>query len=96
MAVPFVRGHRTVSPRTPRNIYMYRRHPAQCHGSRTNSQKTECFGVLPVRNMSLSQTPSRGHSAGAHYQIRGHMTTSNIIYLPGYVALSISVRLRTH
>ena len=29
--VSFVRGHRTVSPRTLRNIYVYTRHPAQCH-----------------------------------------------------------------
>ena len=32
MAVPFVRGNRIVSPRAPRNIWMYTRHPAQCHG----------------------------------------------------------------
>ena len=32
MAVPFVRGHRTVSPQTPRNTCVYTRHPAQCHG----------------------------------------------------------------
>ena len=31
-AVPFVRGHRTVSPRSPRNTCVYTRHPAQCHG----------------------------------------------------------------
>ena len=31
MAVPFVRGHRTVSPQTPRNACTYTRHPAQCH-----------------------------------------------------------------
>ena len=31
-AVPFVRGHWTVSPRTPRNTCVYTRHPAQCHG----------------------------------------------------------------
>ena len=28
----FVQGHRTVSPRTPRNICVYTRHPAQWHG----------------------------------------------------------------
>ena len=31
-AVPFVRGHWTVSPRTQRNTCVYTRHPASCHG----------------------------------------------------------------
>ena len=33
MAVPFVRGHRTVSPWTPRNTCVYTRHPTQCHAT---------------------------------------------------------------
>ena len=40
----------------------------------------------------------KSHSTGAHHKIRGHIicTTSNIIYLAGYVVFSISARLRTH
>ena len=30
-AVPFVRGHRSVFPRTPRNTRVYTRHPTLCH-----------------------------------------------------------------
>ena len=53
----FVRGHRTMSPRTPRNTCVYTRHPAQCHdhmrcidtAPRQNSQKTECvLRRLPI------------------------------------------------
>ena len=29
---PFIRGPRTMSPRTPRNTCVYTRHPSQCHG----------------------------------------------------------------
>ena len=50
-AVPFVRGHRTVFPRTPRNTCVYTRHSAQCHGHvwRVDTapgktrKKTECM-----------------------------------------------------
>ena len=31
--MPFVHGHRTVSPRTPRHTCVYTRHPAQCHAT---------------------------------------------------------------
>ena len=59
MAVPFVRGHRTVSPRTPRkhlHVHTYtsshtmsRPRVACWHGSRQNSQKTECvLRRLPI------------------------------------------------
>ena len=32
-SVPFVRGHQTVSPRTPRNTCVYTHHLAQCHAT---------------------------------------------------------------
>ena len=48
-AVPFVRGHRSVFPRTPRNTGVYTRHPTFVTATsgvltrlRPNSQKTEC------------------------------------------------------
>ena len=57
-AVPFVRGHRTVSPRTLRNTCVHTRHPA--HVTATCGVLTPLPAKLAKNGMRLRRPPVAG------------------------------------
>ena len=91
MAVPFVRGHRTVPPWTPRNTCVYTRHPSQRHAM---------CGVLMwlpakhakngMRVKTLADQPSQQKFAGL-YGIRCKLV--NIINFSGNKTKDSSIAL---